>query len=239
MKVWALSDPHLSFTSGKPMHIFGEHWRDHWKKIEAGWKSRVNPQDVVLVTGDISWARHMREAAQDLEWLHNLPGRAKFIVRGNHDVWWPNTGPEAAKLPSSLHLLDGDAVQVEGEVFCGAGGWLAPEDPYFEPLDRPSYQRELGRLEMALEGAAALEPRDGINVLIHFPPYTSHGSPTAFDKLIRAYPVKTVTFGHFHLPEEWEVTPQGMVGGIHYTLASADFIDFIPVQLPAPAPVTQ
>ena len=232
MKVWALSDPHLSFKRDKPMHIFGEHWRGHWKKIEAGWKSKVSPNDVVLVTGDISWARRMREAAEDLEWLHNLPGRAKFIVRGNHDVWWPKSEAELATIPPSLKLLDGEAARVGNEVFCGAGGWLAPEDPYFEPLDRASYTRELGRLEQALAGAAALVPRDGINVLIHFPPYTSQGRPTAFDELLRQYPVKTVTFGHFHLMEEWKVTPQGMVSGIFYTLASADFIDFTPVQLP-------
>ena len=81
MKVWALSDPHLSFKRDKPMHIFGEHWREHWKKIEAGWKSRVGSQDVVLVTGDISWARRMRDAAQDLAWLHKLPGRALVSVK--------------------------------------------------------------------------------------------------------------------------------------------------------------
>lgn len=232
MKVWALSDPHLSFRRDKPMHIFGEHWREHWKKIEAGWKSRVGAQDVVLVTGDISWARRMRDAAQDLAWLHKLPGRAKFIVRGNHDIWWPGSEEESAQLPGSLKLLDGDAARVGDEVFCGAGGWLAPEDPYFEALDRPAYTRELGRLEQALDKAVALDPPGGINVLIHFPPYTSRGRPTAFDALLRKYPVKTVTFGHFHLPEEWEVTPQGMVDGIHYTLASADFVDFTPVRLP-------
>lgn len=232
MKIWALSDPHLSFKRDKPMHIFGEHWRDHWKKIEAGWKSLVGPRDVVLLTGDISWARRMSEAAEDLQWLHSLPGRTKLIVRGNHDVWWPASEAESAELPPSLKLLDGEAAQVEDEVFCGAGGWLTPEDPYFEPLDRSSYLRELGRLELALESAAKLNPRRGINVLIHFPPCTSQGKPTAFDALLRKYPVKTVTFGHFHMAQEWETSFKGTVEGIHYTLASADFIDFTPVQLP-------
>jgi predicted phosphohydrolase len=232
MNVWALSDPHLSFKRDKPMHIFGEQWRRHWTKIETGWKSRVGQGDVVLVTGDVSWAWRMRDAAEDLEWLHRLPGRKKLIVRGNHDLWWPKTESELAALPSSLLLLDGEAVQVEDLVFCGAGGWLAPEDPYFEPLDRSAFQRELGQLEQALRSAAALDTGRGINVLIHFPPYTSRGRPTPFDALLHDYAVKTVTFGHFHLKEEWEVSPRGSIAGIHYTLASADYIDFTPVQLP-------
>ncbi|MCZ6646862.1 MAG: metallophosphoesterase [SAR324 cluster bacterium] len=232
MKVWALSDPHLSFSQDKPMHIFGEHWREHWKKIAQCWKNRVAPEDVVLVTGDISWAWRLKDAMADLDWLHQLPGRHKLMVRGNHDLWWPKSEQEMAGLPSSLLLLTGEAVRVDGEVFCGTGGWLDPQDPYFEPLDDSPFRRELALLERALERAAGMESGNGIHVLIHFPPYTSRGKPTAFDALIHQHPVKTVTFGHFHLEEEWKVTPQGGIAGVHYTLASADYIGFAPVQLP-------
>jgi predicted phosphohydrolase len=232
MKVWALSDPHLSFTRDKPMHIFGEHWRRHWVKIERQWRKRVDPTDVVLVTGDVSWASRFKQAMADLAWLDGLPGFRKLLVRGNHDAWWPGEEAEASALPSSLLLLRGEAVEIQGVVFCGTGGWVSPEDPYFEPLDRPSYERELASLRVALERAAELEAGRGIHVLIHYPPFTSHGKPTAFDKLLREYPVKTVTFGHFHLAEEWRRMPTGMVRGIHYVLASADYLEFAPVRLP-------
>lgn len=232
MKVWALSDPHLSFSRDKPMHVFGEHWRRHWEKIERGWRERVGPGDLVLVTGDVSWATRFREAGRDLAWLADLPGRRKLMVRGNHDAWWPATKEETAALPASLLLLKGEAVEIGGEVFCGTGGWLSPADPYFEPLDRRSFERELEAMEQALERAAALEAGAGINVLIHFPPYTSDGHPTPFDDLLRKYPVKTVTYGHFHLPQEWRLAPTGEVDGIHYVLASADYLEFAPVELP-------
>ena len=116
MKVWALSDPHLSFTTEKPMHVFGEHWRQHWKKIAAGWRACVAPEDLVLVTGDVSWAWRFKDALADLDWLHQLPGRRKLIVRGNHDLWWPRTEGERAALPSSIMLLAGEAVR--------SGRWL-------------------------------------------------------------------------------------------------------------------
>lgn len=236
MTVWALSDPHLSFTdsftSAKPMHVFGERWRNHWEKIERGWRSQVAANDVVLVTGDVSWARRFDRSLPDLEWLAALPGAAKLLVRGNHDIWWPQGEAEWARLPPTLTLLGGTAVEMQGRVFCGTGGWLAPQDPYFEPLDRPSFERELAALERALEAAAALERGRGIHVLIHFSPHTSAGTPTDFDRLLRHYPVRSATFGHFHLDTEWERAPRGLIDGIHYNLASADYLDFAPVRLP-------
>jgi predicted phosphohydrolase len=232
MAFWALSDPHLSFGDARPMHVFGENWRNHWNKIERAWRARVGPEDVVLVTGDVSWAHRFAGSLIDLAWLDRLPGAVKLLVRGNHDLWWPEGDEQRARLPPTLRLLGGTAVEVHGEIFCGTSGWLAPHDPYFEPLDRPSYVRELAALRRALEQAEHLARGRPIHVLIHFPPYTSVGLPTAFDRLLRDYPVRTVTFGHLHYAEEWARAPRGWIGGIHYSLAAADFLEFSPVLLP-------
>ncbi|MBI4083832.1 MAG: metallophosphoesterase [Candidatus Lambdaproteobacteria bacterium] len=232
MKLWALSDPHLSFSQHKPMHIFGEGWRNHWEKIERGWRRHVQPGDVVLVTGDISWARRFPDALPDLAWLDRLPGRRKLIVRGNHDHWWPNSPAERGLVPPSLALLAGSALEVAGLVFCGTGGWLDPADPYFDALDHRPFARELGALELALEQGRALEAGRGIHVLIHFPPYTSKGRPTQFDALLRRFPVRSVTYGHLHLAEEWHLAPKGEIDGIRYTLAAADYLGFTPVAVP-------
>ena len=214
------------------MHVFGENWRNHWDKIERGWRERVTPADVVLVTGDISWARRFSDSLIDLIWLDRLPGAVKLLVRGNHDLWWPNGGEDLTRLPPTLRLLHGNALVVGGAVFCGTGGWIAPHDPYFEPLDRRTYERELEALRRALEEGAGLARGRPLHVLIHFSPYTSVGIPTAFDRLLHEYPVKTVTFGHFHHAEEWARAPRGWIDGIYYNLAAADFLDFSPVRLP-------
>jgi predicted phosphohydrolase len=52
--VWALSGVHLSFADAKPMHMAGENWRRHWEKIERAWRASAGPEDVVLVSGDIT-----------------------------------------------------------------------------------------------------------------------------------------------------------------------------------------
>ncbi|MDH4120409.1 MAG: metallophosphoesterase [Deltaproteobacteria bacterium] len=231
MNIWAISDIHLSFTRDKPMHVFGEGWRNHWEKIEQNWRQRVAPEDVVLVPGDVSWSRKFSDGLKELEWIHRLPGRLKLLVRGNHDHWWPLTPADAARVPATLRLLAGEALSVEGEVFCGTGGWLAPGDPYYTDLDRPSYQRELEAFRRSLDAALELSGGRPFHALLHFPPTTSQGKPTAFQALLAEYPVKTLTFGHFHFPHEWQATPQGNVKGVRYALVSADYVDFAPVRI--------
>lgn len=87
MALFALSDLHLSFSSNKPMDIFGEVWENHHLKILNNWNSKVMEDDVVLIPGDISWAMKFEEALLDLEFIHNLNGK-KVLLKGNHDYWW-------------------------------------------------------------------------------------------------------------------------------------------------------
>ena len=51
MKVFAVSDPHLSFTADKPMSVFGAVWENHWDAIAADWLEKVGEEDVVLIPG--------------------------------------------------------------------------------------------------------------------------------------------------------------------------------------------
>jgi len=58
MKIFAISDLHLSTVDPKPMDIFGGNWDDYWQKIEQDWqqykvdyqrqknieKDKVNPE---------------------------------------------------------------------------------------------------------------------------------------------------------------------------------------------------
>ena len=44
MKVFAVSDPHLSFTAEKPMSIFGAVWENHWEAIAADWLEKAATQ---------------------------------------------------------------------------------------------------------------------------------------------------------------------------------------------------
>lgn len=135
MRVFALGDPHLSFARPKPMHIFGEHWRDHARKIADAWAAlALQPgengaagatDDVLILAGDLSWAMKAEDVQPDLDWIANLRGR-KIIIRGNHDFWWHSinkvrvaTGPTVEPLQASCCILNRVA-------FVGTRGWQCP-----------------------------------------------------------------------------------------------------------------
>ena len=43
MKIYAISDLHLSTVCDKPMDIFGSKWVDYMDKIKADWNEKVIP----------------------------------------------------------------------------------------------------------------------------------------------------------------------------------------------------
>ena len=54
MSIFAIGDLHLPGGDKKPMDVFGSHWEHHFERICADWRSRVKPEDIVLIPGDIS-----------------------------------------------------------------------------------------------------------------------------------------------------------------------------------------
>ena len=84
MAIYVLGDPHLSFSTDKPMDIFGSRWQDHPQKIRDAWLKTVRAEDTVVLAGDLSWAMSLKDAEADLGFFHNLPGK-KILLKGNHD----------------------------------------------------------------------------------------------------------------------------------------------------------
>ena len=55
MALYAIADTHLSFGTDKPMDSFPG-WSDYTARLAANWRHLVEPQDTVVIAGDISWA---------------------------------------------------------------------------------------------------------------------------------------------------------------------------------------
>ena len=49
MKIFAISDLHLSFLSNKPMDVFGGNWENYLDKIVEDWNQKVCEDDVEFV----------------------------------------------------------------------------------------------------------------------------------------------------------------------------------------------
>jgi len=227
-KLFALADTHLSLFKEKPMSIFGDVWLEHHKKIEENWKRVVSENDTVLIPGDISWAMTMEEAMPDLEFLDSLPGN-KIILKGNHDYWWQSVS-RLNSMFKTMKFLQNDFYVWENWAICGSRGWMLPTDIKFEEADQKTYNRELKRYELSLEGAVKKGNRD-IIFMSHFPPLYTACMETEFTKILEKYGVKKAIYGHLHGEESFESAFQGEINGVEYSLVSADYLKFVPKRI--------
>jgi predicted phosphohydrolase len=230
MKIWGISDLHLSFSSDKPMDIFGEHWRNHTEKMAHHWDTLVSENDVVLIPGDLSWAMKLEEAKADLDWIHARPG-LKILVKGNHDLWWHAIGKVRAFIPGSCIALQNDCYDIGQFVIAGSRCWTAPGAHDYTEHDEKIYLRELERLRMSLEKAVAIARGRKIIVAMHYPPFTVRKENTKFADLLEHYPVCICVYGHLHGEKSFKYAVEGVRGGILYMMLSCDYLQFKPRQI--------
>ena len=151
MKVYAISDLHLSNSCDKPMDIFGGNWENYTSKIIDNWSKSVKQDDIVLVAGDISWAMKLEEAVSDLNWIDALPG-TKILIKGNHEYWWKSISSVRQILPQSIKAIQNDAIKIGKFIFCGTRGWNVPDENNkdFSDEDMKIFKREVERLKLTL-----------------------------------------------------------------------------------------
>ncbi len=224
MRIFALGDPHLSLSTDKPMDIFGPNWDNHAARLEAAWRAAVQPEDAVLLPGDISWGMSLDEAKADLAFLAALPG-TKVLLRGNHDYWWNSISKVRAALPGGMHAVQNDSLVLGGVAVLGTRGWVCPGSTLFDPaVDQKLYERELIRLELSLKSAQAGMPK---LCMLHYPPFNERRQQSGFTELLEAYGVERAVYGHLH-GKACRNAFEGIRNGVEYTLCSADHLEFAP-----------
>lgn len=223
MKVFAISDLHLSVNNPKPMDIFGPTWEGYLDKIFSDWREKVSEDDIVLLAGDFSWAMKLEDTKEDFDLLKNLPGK-KIIVRGNHDYWWKSISAVRNVLPENFYALQNDAIKFGEYIFCGTRLWNLPtENKGQTEEDEKIYKRELIRLEMSLQAAKRLQ-ENGEKIIceLHYPPYTFNEENNEVTALIEKYGVYKVVYGHIHAYCKQNLELEK--NGIKYYLTSCDII---------------
>lgn len=228
MHIFAIGDLHLGLARGKNMDVFGENWRNHWEKIKKNWLEQIQPEDIILLPGDISWAMNMKEVKPDLDALQQLPGK-KILTLGNHDYWWSSTSKCEKAYPDFVFLKN-RAVFCGDLWICATRGWTCPNDTRFTAEDDKIYQREQMRLRLSLEDAM----KNGANkilLMLHFPPANDKKEISGFLELIESYPVETVVYGHLHGTQAFAGALEGEYNGVTYHLVSSDYLDFVPKKI--------
>ncbi len=224
MKIFGISDLHISTNTNKPMDVFGGNWVGYLDKIKEDWADKVSSDDLVLIGGDISWAMSLDDAKTDIDTISSLKG-TKVMIKGNHDYWWSGIGKVRDILPDGFYALQNDSVRFDGVVICGSRCWSVPGSPDFTMQDNKIYLRETERLKLSLSSACKIRQEgDKLVALIHYPPFNVHREDTAFTKLFEEYGVDAVIYGHLH-GKSVRADKLVVKNGVKYYLTSCDQVD--------------
>lgn len=244
MKIWAISDLHLSFgVLNKQMDIFGPQWIGYTEKIKKHWQEQVAAEDLVLIGGDISWALATTDALVDLNWIAALPGK-KVLIKGNHDYWWSSYNKIQAIMPPNMYIIQNNAIRIEEVAIAGTRLWDTDEynfdplidfgpDPKIKQVDKKETQkiftRELQRLEMSLQ---QMDQNADIKIaMTHYPPIGTDLQDSLASKILEKYGVNHCIFGHLHNVKKQTHPLFGKKNSVHYYLTSCDFLDFNLLQI--------
>ena len=228
------------------MDPFGVRWHDHANRLKENWIRLVAPDDLVLIAGDISWAKLLTEVQPDLAWIHALPG-TKVMIQGNHDYWWGSLKKVRSILPPSIHVIQNDAFHWGDVSIAGSRLWDTPEytfDSYIESTETPEgiarlvehpstddekvFSRELIRLEMSLQ---ALNPEARLRIaMTHYPPIGPDLAASRTSALLEQYNFNLCLFGHIHsvIPD---ALPLGEKNGVRYLLTACDYLHCTPLKI--------
>ena len=223
MKVFAISDFHLSINNPKPMNIFGTSWDNYLETISEDWAKRVSDIDIVLIAGDISWAMYLENAVPDLEYISAFKG-SKILLRGNHDYWWKSISSVRALLPKGMYALQNDSLKIGDVIFCGSRGWTTPDGKIQAEADKKIYDREVIRMELSLADADKKRKEgEKLVVMTHYPPFNGRFESSPFTELFKKYGADAVVYGHLHCGNRAEKLLKK--DGIDYYLTSCDMVD--------------
>ena len=231
MKIYAISDLHLSGENvTKPMDIFGSYTTGYIEEVKKNWDATVEDGDIVLVSGDISWAMYLEGAKPDLDFIGKLKG-TKILIRGNHDYWWKSISNVRAVLHESIKALQNDSIRIGQAVICGTRGWTVPELADNKDEDIKIYNREVERLKLSLiKAVSSREEGDVLICMTHFPPFNSAFEDSNLCALFSEYKVNKVVFGHLH-GSNIQTPLYHVRNNIEYYLTSCDKVNNNPVRI--------
>ena len=185
----------------------------------------------MVLCGDLSWGMNLEQCGADFRFLDALPGREKYIVKGNHDYWWCTRSKAEAFFRSqgldTLHLLHNGCALYGETALCGTRGWFYELDECGAGAHNAKMlNRECMRLEASLKAAGEREKI----VFLHYPPvYLNYRCQPILDVMNR-YGVRRCFFAHLH-GKSRRYAIEGLCGGIEYRLISADHLGFAPVKV--------
>lgn len=224
MRIFALSDLHLSFGTHKSMEVF-RGWENYTDRIRTNWNRLVEEEDIVVLAGDLSWGTYLEDTETDFRFIDKLKGQ-KILIKGNHDYWWSTVRKMEnffrEKQFNTLHLLHNNCFETENFSICGTRGWCYDASGENDEL---VLARECGRLKTSLQ--AGLQSGKQILTFLHYPPVYADEICQPILDVLKEYDVHDVYYGHIHGSGRNHTVKS--LDGIQFHLISCDSVDFTPV----------
>lgn len=238
MSIYAIGDLHLSYSTNKPMDIFGEEWKNYEERLKENWINKIKQDDLVILPGDFSWAMKLEDTKKDFEYLNSLPGN-KILSKGNHDYWWKTIKSMQEFIEKcnfkNIEFLNNNAYIYENNIIIGARGWAFTESENSQKM----HNRETLRLENSIQ--YALNLLNGKNIenykticVMHYPPITKQmlekNIQSEYINIMKKYNIQTCIYGHLHGKSHSEAV-EGIIEGVNLQLVSSDYLKFDPILL--------
>ena len=222
MAIYTISDLHLSLgIEAKPMDIFGKCWKNHVEKITENWNKIIQPNDVVLMAGDFSWATYLEESLADFQFLEKLPGK-KILLKGNHDYWWTTLKKMNEFLEqnhiTTVQFLYNNAIELDEYIVAGTRYWGAEETIDNEKI----FKRECERAKISLNAAQNMNNKKPIIFMTHYPP------DERMINCVENFNIKYWIYGHIHSNYEESIVT---IPNITTFLTSCDYLNFMPIRI--------
>ena len=231
MSIYVIGDLHLPFGENKPMEIFGERWQGYTDKLKEDWKSKVKPEDTVILAGDFSWATYLKNTYKDFEYINELPGK-KILLKGNHDYWWTTIKSMKQYLEENgfenIYFLHNNSFCIEDKIIVGTRGWALLDSENSEKM----LKRESARLEFSIKDAIQKYGEDKeLICVMHYPPITKTKMKNEYTydsqilDVMKKYNIKNCYYGHLHSNSHKDAV-EGNIEGIEFYLISGDYLEF-------------
>lgn len=142
--------------------------------------------DIVVHSGDFTFAGAEGEAMDFLQWFCDLPYKHKVLIAGNHDDCL--FGADVEGLPENCHYLYGNGVEIEGFHFYGV--------PMFMEDDISGhYQEMLASIPLDTDVLITHQPCYGI---LDESDWLHYGSKFLLSRVQQVKPMLHL-FGHIHM----------------------------------------
>lgn len=242
-KIFVIGDLHLSIgVENKEMDVFVG-YDNYMEKLKTNWNKVVSDNDIVIVCGDICWAKRLEKAVETLNYIaEELNGR-KVLIRGNHDYWFDSV-KKLNEVHKNLFFTRTENVYINNYSFVLHKGYYSNK---LTDEDEKLYKKEYNRIKTSIEQAQSKKDNRQIIVALHYPPILTsdikdmnntlcdneNEKSVKYDIIreILKSDIKQCFYGHIHKEHKESKKPPFYIADTKFTCVSADFLDFTPIEI--------